>query len=361
MRGGQGDDHLSGVVYVTLGDSIVYGGPGNDVIETGKPGTVIGGAGDDHIRILADTTIVHPGAGDDIIEGDAVVSYRHAPGPVQVDLKTGVATGWGTDRLSGVADVYGTPYDDVMRGAPPFGEFRGFGGDDILEAAPTNSDHGSELDGGRGDDVLRGSGGDDFLNGGQGGDILLGFAGNDTLTGGAGRDELDGGEGRDTISFHDLDGPMVINLSTQKTSGRGADVVVNIEGAKGSRGNDDITGTPNDDHLDGYLGNDTIRGRRGNDTIQAWSGNDVIHAGLGDDNIHGWGGDDIIYAGSGDDHVLGHAGADIMLGGSGNDAIFGGPGDDELLGGAGSNTLDGGADFDTCTSGATYISCELIL
>jgi Ca2+-binding RTX toxin-like protein len=361
LRGGPGDDHLRDEPWVDEAPrGNVHGGAGNDTFEIGHGGVVTGGPGDDSITIVADWSIVHPGGGDDTVEAlgspgrmpRALVSYWHAPGPVEVDLATGIATGWGTDQLIGVSDVNGTRYNDVMRGAPPYGGFRGYGGNDILEAAATGGEAGATLHGGRGDDVLRGSGGDDFLAGDRGSDILFGLEGDDRLVGGEGRDELDGGEGRDVISFYDLDGPMVVNLSTQKVFGPGADAFVNIEGATGSRGDDDMTGTPDDDYLNGHLGNDTIRGRSGDDDIRGWGGDDMIYAGFGDDEVAGDAGADRGYGG---------AGFDTLRGGPGDDALFGGSGNDELLGGTDSNALDGGADFDTCKQAATYISCELIL
>ncbi len=80
---------------------------------------------------------VHPGAGDDVVEdvdGDAMCPYWNAPGPIEVDLATGIATGWGIDQLVGVAEVHGSRFDDVMRGGPAGGRFHGLGGDDVLEA-----------------------------------------------------------------------------------------------------------------------------------------------------------------------------------------------------------------------------------
>ena len=166
VRGGPGDDHLmtSSGRYSAPGKAIMDGGPGNDFIESGTNATVTGGAGDDHIPCQG-------GMGSHSsrrrrrhrwmwVEGAAAWSpYWHAPGPVDVDLVAGTATGWGSDQLTGVSEVRGTRYDDTMRGAPPGGEFRGHGGDDILEAAGHGGVTGSLLSGGRGSDVLRGSGG----------------------------------------------------------------------------------------------------------------------------------------------------------------------------------------------------------
>ncbi|TAD87470.1 MAG: hypothetical protein EAZ99_17535 [Alphaproteobacteria bacterium] len=56
------------------------------------------------------------------------------------------------------------------------------------------------MDGGAGDDVLRGGFVADTLSGGLGGDSLVGVAGADSLNGGAGADTLDGGAAADTLT-----------------------------------------------------------------------------------------------------------------------------------------------------------------
>ena len=107
LRGGAGDDHLSGTLATYnpfRPGGAMHGGPGNDLIETYNSDTITGAAGDDHIRILDGGPTVHPGAGDDLVDevdGVAHVSYWNAPGPIEVDLATGLATGWGVDQLVG--------------------------------------------------------------------------------------------------------------------------------------------------------------------------------------------------------------------------------------------------------------------
>ena len=55
------------------------------------------------------------------------------------------------------------------------------------------------MNGGNGDDYLRGDRGNDRLNGGNGDDALYGNIGKDILKGGRGDDVLNGGEGNDTL------------------------------------------------------------------------------------------------------------------------------------------------------------------
>ena len=58
----------------------------------------------------------------------------------------------------------------------------------------------TRLDGGAGDDLLRGTSEYDVIAGGPGADVLLGAGGDDRLSGGAGRDRVSGGGGRNTLA-----------------------------------------------------------------------------------------------------------------------------------------------------------------
>lgn len=77
--------------------------------------------------------------------------------------------------------------------------FRGFGGDDIVDASGL-SGIGLFVQGGDGDDVILGSAAADVLSGDGGDDIIFGNDGNDRLFGGSGDDFLDGGANLDTLS-----------------------------------------------------------------------------------------------------------------------------------------------------------------
>jgi Ca2+-binding RTX toxin-like protein len=88
---------------------------------------------------------------------------------VQTHNEGGDASGQGSDKLYGVENVIGSPYDDVISG---------------------NRDR----------NTFSGGAGDDSLSGYDQTDVLLGGSGNDTLDGGPGRDVLDGGNGQDTCA-----------------------------------------------------------------------------------------------------------------------------------------------------------------
>jgi len=74
----------------------------------------------------------------------------------------------------------------------------GLAGNDSLKVA-SNVRISAILNGGSGDDELRGGGGSDILLGGAGADALFAGSGRDILIGGAGKDELHGQSGEDIL------------------------------------------------------------------------------------------------------------------------------------------------------------------
>jgi Ca2+-binding RTX toxin-like protein len=108
-------------------------------------------------------------------------------------------------------------------------------------------------------------------------------------------------------------------------------------------GNDLITLSKFDDHMDSGTGNDTVRAGYGNDLVYAEAGNDSVDGGSGNDGLYG--GDD-------NDNLVGARGIDNLLGGNGNDTLAGGDGNDILTGGPGSDVFlfRLGDDRDTVTT-----------
>ena len=130
------------------GNDIINGLGGNDYLDGGSGNdTLNGGDGDD---------ILIGGLGNDALNGGNgwdVADYTGAGAGVNVNLATGTATGGaGNDTLTGIEEVRGSAYNDVLTG-----------------------------DGGN--NILRGGGGIDTLNGGGGNDRL--YAGAPGQTGGA--------------------------------------------------------------------------------------------------------------------------------------------------------------------------------
>ena len=151
----QGPPAPTGEGYMALGDDQLTGGGGDDVLR--------GGNGDD---------VLDAGAGRDL--GEFNLDYRGGASEVSVNLLTGMATGAGTDTLSGIEDAsIVSPYARAT--------LIGDGGDNRLAGAPSGVNR------------IYGGGDDDWLIGGDTKDKLWGEDGYDTLTAGRGSDSLDGG------------------------------------------------------------------------------------------------------------------------------------------------------------------------
>ena len=155
-----GNDELLG----KGGDDILLGGPGNDKL-SGDAGQdfLVGAAGDDTLL---------GGAGTDTAD------YSSATSAIQANLAAGIATGQGTDALSGNENLIG-----------------GSGNDTLTGDATANA-----LTGGAGNDIVLGGPGNDQLSGDAGRDMLLGNQGNDSLIGGTQVDSFLGGPGTDTLT-----------------------------------------------------------------------------------------------------------------------------------------------------------------
>lgn len=150
------------------------------------------------------------------------------------------------------------------------------------------------------------------LDGGDGNDVLKGGGLADLLTGGLGNDAFKGGGGLDTLQeIGDVD---FAATNTQLT-GLGTDSLNSIEQLI-------LTGGTHSNKLDASkftAGSVVLDGGAGNDTLSGGSMNDVLIGGLNDDTISG---------GKGDDRLAGNDGDDKLDGGDGTDYGDGGTGDD---------------------------------
>jgi Ca2+-binding RTX toxin-like protein len=259
------------------------------------------------------------------------------------------------------------------------------------------------LDGGVGDDLLRGEEGDDLLRGGAGDDRLFGDTGDDTLEGGDGADHLafgrdadlvaggpgddvlafrrdhpreaaiddsiDGGPGIDTLSLflrRAPDAPVVVDLAS------GAGLFAEMQGIERvtgsfSRGDDTVLAGAALDDLDGERGADLIvldyseapgvpgvaveslRMRPGSDLAAEAGGREILLF-LSED-----GGavtrTDIRIDRFERFDIHGSAGADKLLGAAAGDTLAGAQGHDTLLGKGGADGLDGGLGADRLVGG----------
>ncbi|WP_457804595.1 type I secretion C-terminal target domain-containing protein [Vibrio cholerae] len=145
--------------------------------------------------------VLHGGAGNDILFGDAI-NTDHLP--------------WGTagnpakpaDWVNGKGLDGLTQFLTLKNGyAPSSLELYEYikGNAKSLDVAGDTRGGNDKLHGGLGDDILFGQGGDDELYGEDGNDILFGGTGNDILIGGLGDDILTGGSGEDLFKWVDGD------------------------------------------------------------------------------------------------------------------------------------------------------------
>lgn len=267
-------------------------GMGDDVVVTG--------AGDDTIEASTGADTVRAGAGEDTFKGGPA-----ADGADDVDLDPGFDAFEYQERTSAVAISDDLAPND---GAPGEGdklvggeEFYSGSGDDLLVGSPVPT-FGDGLDGGDGDDVIRGGPSDNILDG-EGGD--------DRIYGGSNHDLLRGGDGADRIY--------------------------------GEAGGDEIGAWSGDDLVRGGGGNDQIELRDGDDDVWGGKGNDQIELGEGADAASGGIGSDLLLGAEGPDDLHGGKGVDGLIGGSNRDSLFGGPGNDEIVSGVAPYSFSRGA------------------
>jgi Ca2+-binding RTX toxin-like protein len=245
------------------------------------------------------------------------------------------------------------------------------------------------LDGGGGNDTVRGGRGGETLRGGNGNDTVTGLKGNDVVQLGAGadtavwntgqgNDQVEGGAGTDTQRAVGTSATDTFTLAPQAGRARigvGAASIrtrtVETIDLRGGDGADSVTSTA----LTG-VGVTSVHAKLGvdvsNDTVTV-TGTGVADVGqasatLGILTVTGLGPDVVVEdsepaedtltmsGGGGNDTLTGAVGlaAEVKLildGGDGNDTLNGANGSDTLIGGAGNDTVDGNGGNDTAFQG----------
>jgi Ca2+-binding RTX toxin-like protein len=418
--GREGDDDINGTpgpdVIVSLGgvDKIASGG-GDDRVCTG-PGedVVLAEEGNDRVDGGADVDAMDGGPGDDVLVGGAGdsdgVYYLTAPGPVNVNLQTGVATGAGRDSLTEIESIAGSRFNDTLVGNAEINVLIGEEGGDRLDGGA----HSDALVGAAGDDTLIGHPGDgdsaayvlatngvqvdlqtgvatgdgrdtltdiESLIGSNLADRLSGNAGLNFLLGLGGNDVLDGRAGFDIADFL---GPVTASLAAKRAQGEGTDTLVGFEGLSGSPGNDRLIGDGDRNYLDGHEGDDVVSAGGGSDVVFGKAGSDRLDGGAGDDKLFGGPGDDVLNGGAGQadtasyvdsatavhadlgrkaasgegsdrfagiESLTGSAFADELIGDARPNQLFGNDGNDTLSAGGGADFVGGGNGTDTVQAG----------
>src|SRR5215510_959929 len=361
----------------------VEGGLGNDIIR-GDAGAnrLLGGDGDDRLAGRGGDDFLDGGNGSD------TAAYALTTLGVTVDLVAGIATGAeiGTDTLVSIENVEGGLGSDIIRGDAGAnrllggdGDDRlaGRGGDDFLDGGNGIDTAGYALDtlgvtvdlvagiasgAAAGNDTLvsienvEGGLGNDIIRGDAGANRLLGGDGDDRLAGRGGDDFLDGGNGSDTAAYALTTQGVTVDLVAGTASGAaaGIDTLVSIENVEGGLGNDIIRGDAGANRLLGGDGDDRLAGRGGDDFLDGGNGIDtaayaLTTLGVTVDLVAGIatgaeiGTDTLVSI----ENVEGGLGNDIIRGDAGANRLLGGDGDDRLAGRGGNDFLDGGSGSDT--------------
>ena len=373
-----------------------------------------GGAGND--------VLVGSGGGD-VMDGGAdndTADYSNSTASVTVSLVTGTGQGGFAegDKLSGIENLTGSKFDDLLTGDTGANILIGgsgndvliggagadqlFGGDGIDTADYSASAHavtvnlmtgvGSGCDA-NGDKLVSienviGSKSNDTLTGNAVANILIGGDGKDHFWGSGGGDTFDGGSGKDWIDYRSSSTGVYVNLAT----GIGhfglaeGDKYANIENIRGSAGDDTLIGDDNANVIYGSAGKDHIEGGGGNDMIYSGGGYDSIDGGLGVDTLSyadSWS-NVVVNLGTGigkygsasqdtiinienlngskfDDILTGDAGNNVLNGAAGSDTLHGAAGNDVLIGGAGADVLDGGDGVDTASYASAHTGVTVSL
>jgi Ca2+-binding RTX toxin-like protein len=238
------------------GDDTIVAGTGNDIL--------IGGDGDDQLTGGAGTDTYFGGPGSD------AVRFEDAPGPVTVNLVTGVIT-------DGYGNAESIPNLDIER---------------VVGGAFADTLTGKVLTGGA-RSHLRGNAGNDTLIGANSTDTSITA---DYMFAPAGiRANLGA-----FASLHDVG---LIAAQTVRDGFGTIDTVQNIQSIRGSAHADWVTGSASSDRIETGDGDDVVNG---------WTGGDRIDTGAGDDRI--------LY-----DNTL-HLVGDVIDGGEGIDSLISNPG-----------------------------------
>ena len=285
---------------------------------------IIGSAFDDILVGGELNDIFVGGAGADSIDGGLGTSdtaeYSTSSAAVSINLASAAASGGDAagDVLSGIENLIGSAFDDVLVGD-----------------GSTN-----RLDGGAGNDFLRGGAN-------------------------TGNEFLVGGEGIDTADYSTSAAAVRAILSDSATSGvlsvggdAQNDVLVAVENIIGSSFNDELIGASAANRLEGGLGNDTLTGGGGADILLGGDGVDTASysgstagvlvqldntgaaAGVGGhaqgDQL---GGVENLTGSSFGDVLVGNALSNVLIGAGGNDRLISGSGNDQMRGGSGADIL----------------------
>ncbi|SDG35454.1 MULTISPECIES: hypothetical protein [unclassified Duganella] len=409
-------DRASSAVVVSLADGTASGGAGNDTFShiEGVRGSAFNDVLTGGNVANNDLEIFIGNGGNDSIDGGSgfdVAEYSSSLAAVNVNLVSGVALDGlgGQDALTDIEGVVGSAFNDTLTGSDAgYESFEGRAGNDTIDGkggidrvdyfgaktgVVVNLVTGTASDGYGGTDKLLniedviGSIYNDSITGNAADNVLIGYLGNDTLNGGAGDDLFFAGSGLDlvdggadldtlllqgnfadyTITRPNATDLVLVNAATgENLTVRNVEYFSFIDGLRNygqTIGNsvsifpDVLTGTDNDDSLNGGGGADTMLGGKGDDIYVVDVAGDVIVEADGEgsdlvqvaftaagtytlgDNVENA---TVTAAGTLAVNITGNALDNLLIGNAAANKLSGGAGDDTLVGGAGIDSLTGG-------------------
>ena len=319
MFGGPGHDYLSGggeTTAGTLGDDVMYGEGGDDVLVAAVSGDheLFGGEGNDILLAgrYSKTPVTYPRR----LPEDAIDLDYVSDGNLDLDGGAGddfIAGGLADDDISGGEGddtIWGNMSDSVsnLTGAK---EINAGPGNDIVYLNGTADNEDNVVKGGSGNDTIYANDGNTMtsiagISTAQDWNIFFyGDEGHDTIFGGDyGNEYLWGGAGDDVIQGGDMTKKSYINGNegndTVTAGGNGNELIVRL-----GKGDDTFTGE------DTQAGTINVQGGDGEDTITA-----VNYGTVGEDQkYYGGSGDDTLYGATdpyGDILLVGQGGKDLI-------------------------------------------------
>ena len=371
VSGAYGDEYVSNIHHLigsAFGADVLIGDNSGDTIEAGGGNTLIvsgsgnntlkGGIGADTISALLGNNLIDGGGGNTSIisgTGNNTLTFVNAKGGVNVNLLTGVATGYGTETLQGsFQKLIGSTHDDYLTGSTATlaiqsggslsnDTFDGGGGGTLVTPQTiVGSANGVNTltlanapSGGVSVDLASG-----IIN--AGGASGYGYAkvsniekvigttfGHDTLKGTLSTlllqaggdfasDTFDGGGGGNSVTPEVINGSKfgsnTLTFANDTVAGNNGSVVVNLLSGQ-------VTGAYGYEHVSNI--STVIGSSLGNDTlIGAVTGSD-LQAGQGASSLQASGGLSTLSGGVGRDTLDGSVGMNLIDGGGGNASIIG--------------------------------------
>ncbi|MFV0549180.1 MAG: FG-GAP-like repeat-containing protein, partial [Limnobaculum xujianqingii] len=309
----------------------------NDAINTtGDSGITGTGYNDTFFSSLGNNTYTGGGGWNLIMKGEAVwsetegldiVDYSRATSGVTANLRTGTATGHGTDKLVSIEGLVGSAYNDTFTDSAANNQFEGGAGDDTFNLYNGGNDRLIYS-------VIAGKEGD--ATGGIGHDTIFGFKVGDLRTdNNADRIDLsDLLNYSGQVSYYMDEGKMTLDYASRgvldylKVEFNGSDTVISIDrdGKGGAYGFQElITLKGVNTNLETLLVNNQIE--VGDDNIVAKTATTESLLSItqmftgGDDIMFGTDKADVLMGGLGDDTFIGVGKGDKVMGGEGNDTI----------------------------------------